>query len=84
MALSMTIQTQYGLSVADAYHRVEGFELLSKARARFRLRAYANASMAAIADTAYVFDYDLNGPGPLAQAYLHLKSLPEFAGATDC
>jgi hypothetical protein len=27
---------------------------------------------------------DLSGPNFIAQAYLHLKSLPEFAGATDC
>lgn len=29
-------------------------------------------------------DYDLNGANPIKQAYLHLKSLPEFEGAIDC
>jgi hypothetical protein len=28
--------------------------------------------------------YDINGENPIKQAYLHLKTLPEFAGAVDC
>jgi hypothetical protein len=32
----------------------------------------------------FSFIPDLAGPNFIAQAYLHLKSLPEFAGATDC
>jgi hypothetical protein len=31
-----------------------------------------------------MFDHDLNGANFIAQAYEHLKTLPEFAGATDC
>lgn len=30
------------------------------------------------------FSYDLNGENAIKQAYLHLKSLPEFVDATDC
>lgn len=30
------------------------------------------------------FSIDLDGPNPIKQAYLHLKTLPEFADATDC
>jgi hypothetical protein len=29
------------------------------------------------------FPYDLNGPNPIKQAYLYLKTLPEFADAVD-
>lgn len=32
----------------------------------------------------YKFQIDMNGDNPLRQAYKHLKTLPEFAGATDC
>ena len=32
----------------------------------------------------YEFILDLDGPNPIKQAYLHLKSLPEFADAVDC
>lgn len=30
------------------------------------------------------FSLDLDGPNHIKQTYLHLKSLPEFADATDC
>lgn len=30
------------------------------------------------------FPHDLEGPNPIKQAYLHLKTLPEFADAIDC
>ena len=32
----------------------------------------------------YIFNYNINGENPIKQAYLHLKTLPEFAGAVDC
>lgn len=32
----------------------------------------------------HYFDYDINGENPIKQAYLHLKTLPEFADAVDC
>jgi len=32
----------------------------------------------------YIFSANLNGGNFIAQAYEHLKTLPEFAGATDC
>ena len=32
----------------------------------------------------YAFNVDLNGGNFIQQAYAHLKSLPEFAGAVDC
>jgi hypothetical protein len=32
----------------------------------------------------YKFQIDLQGGNPLEQAYKHIKTLPEFAGAVDC
>jgi hypothetical protein len=32
----------------------------------------------------HLFVPNLNGENFIAQAYRHLKTLPEFAGATDC
>ena len=32
----------------------------------------------------HIFNYNINGENPIKQAYLHLKTLPEFAGAVDC
>lgn len=34
--------------------------------------------------TSTGFDVTLNGNNFIAQAYAHLKTLPEFAGAVDC
>lgn len=33
---------------------------------------------------SYQFPLDLNGGNPIKQAYEYLKTLPEFANATDC
>ena len=33
---------------------------------------------------AHFFDHDLGGSNAIKQAYLHLKTLPEFEGAVDC
>jgi hypothetical protein len=40
--------------------------------------------MPAFGDAEYSCAYDLDGANPIRQAYLHLKTLPEFANATDC
>jgi len=37
-----------------------------------------------LADRSVDFPIDLDGPNPIKQAYLHLKTLPEFADAIDC
>ena len=43
-----------------------------------------SAASAAILNQTFQFPLDINGPNPIKQAYLHLKTLPEFANATDC
>jgi len=35
-------------------------------------------------NAGYIFKPELEGDNFIKQAYKHLKSLPEFAGATDC
>lgn len=37
-----------------------------------------------VAERFFAFTLDLEGPNPIKQAYLHLKTLPEFADAIDC
>lgn len=32
----------------------------------------------------YEFPFDINGSNVIAQAYVHIKTLPEFVGAVDC
>lgn len=41
-------------------------------------------SQKTVASKKYTFFYELEGPNPIKQAYLHLKTLPEFADAIDC
>ena len=39
---------------------------------------------ASLGSKEYEFSVDLEGPHPIKQAYLYLKTLPEFADAIDC
>ena len=84
MALKKTVVTAHGLTVADAYHRVESVQLPSKNEMQFVVRSYADQSKPFFAEKSFGCAYDLIGANPIAQAYNHLKTLPEFAGATDC
>ncbi len=85
MALKKTVQTPQGFNAADAYHRVEGVRLQGKDQIAFQLRSYKDDSgVAHFNDVAHACAYELSGANPIAQAYNHVKSLPEFAGAQDC
>jgi hypothetical protein len=86
MAFKKTVNTQIGVSINDAYHRVEFVTIgKNKKRIDFHLRSYKDANSASwVSDELHACEYDINGTNPIAQAYVYLKSLPEFAGATDC
>jgi hypothetical protein len=51
---------------------------------RFHCRAYKATDKPFIAEVVYTIGYTLDGDNPVRQAYLHLKTLPEFANAVDC
>ena len=84
MALNKSTTTLQGLEVIDAYHRVEELCLVTKQTMTFHVRSYKNVAFLSFADNGYYCAYDINGENPIKQAYLHLKTLPEFATATDC
>ena len=85
MALEKSVITAQGFDADDAYHRVEGVQLLGKANMIFQVRSYKDRSrVLAFGDSAYQAAYSLEGANPIAQAYTYLKTLPEFAGAIDC
>jgi hypothetical protein len=84
MALKKTASNAQGFTAVDAYHRVENVILVGKDRIAFNVRAYKEQGLPFFADENYNCAYELNGSNPIAQAYAHLKSLPEFAGAVDC
>jgi hypothetical protein len=84
MALLKTISTIHGFEVVNAYHRVEGISIESKNNIRFYVRSYKNTGLPFFDEKVVSAAYNLDGKNPIAQAYEHLKTLPEFAGATDC
>lgn len=84
MALKKTVTTVHGIEVIDAYHRVEGIQLIGKDQITFNARSYKDPMFPFFEEKVAVCDYDMNGANPLAQAYAHLKTLPEFADAVDC
>jgi hypothetical protein len=84
MALKQKISTVSGIEVDDAYHRVERVTLVNKTSITFAVNAYKDSEIEAyITSKFYSCDYDISGNNPIAQAYMHLKTLPEFAEAKD-
>jgi hypothetical protein len=85
MALKQKISTVSGIEVDDAYHRVEQVSLVNKSNISFAVNAYKDSeNKTYITSKFYSCQYDLAGKNPIAQAYAHLKTLEEFAGAEDC
>jgi 5-methylcytosine-specific restriction endonuclease McrBC regulatory subunit McrC len=84
MALKKTIITGFGITVNDAYHRIEGVQLISKDKITFQVRASIDGQKPHFQDVLFVCNYVLTGENPIKQAYEYLKTLPEFAGAIDC
>jgi hypothetical protein len=84
MALKKNANSIYGIAVDSAYHRVESVAIQGKDKIYFSLKSYASVENQPFAEKSYSCEYALEGANPIAQAYEHLKTLPEFAGATDC
>lgn len=84
MALRKSVKSIYGIDVNGAYHRVESVAIQGKDKIYFALKSYASVENPSFAEKSYSCNYSLDGANPIAQAYDHLKTLPEFAGATDC
>jgi len=76
-----------GVTIPDAYIRVNSFSG-SKSHIAFNVGFYGPANEQGEREMfdqqAYQCAYDLNGSNAVQQAYDHLKTLPEFAGAKDC
>ena len=84
MALNKTTTSPQGFEAVNAYHRVQGLCLVTNQNITFQVYAYKDVTFPAFAASNYSCAYDINGENPIKQAYLHLKTLPEFATATDC
>jgi hypothetical protein len=85
MAIKQNEMTDFGLEIKDAYARVESVTLTSKNIISFVLKSYvSDANSNSFKQRVFGCAYDINGTNPIAQAYQHLKTLPEFANALDC
>ncbi len=85
MALTKSIKTEWGIEVEKAYSRIENVTLTAKDKITFHVRYYVlKEKVPFFTEKVFGCDYDLNGENPIKQAYLHLKTLPEFADAVDC
>lgn len=84
MALKKSVQTAFGVNVQDAYHRVEGVQLVAKNQITFRVRSSVDGVFPHFDDVGYKCEYDIQGDNPIRQAYQHIKTLPDFSDAIDC
>jgi len=82
MALKQTFE-HCGITVKDGYLKVSEFSG-DKTDVGFSIAFKANLEANAIKYERFNFVPNLDGQNFIAQAYTHLKTLPEFAGATDC
>jgi hypothetical protein len=87
MALKKTYEkTEEGFSGSlvcnDAYCKIETISG-SKSQIDFNLYIYANDKIIATKRYAFTPSVADGSDNFIKQAYLHLKSLPEFAGAVD-
>lgn len=84
MALKKDITTRQGIEIKDAYFRVVNLTLNGKSGMQFVVAFSKDAQSPAIDSTSHDCAYSLSGANPIAQAYEHLKTLPEFTGSQDC
>lgn len=84
MAIKKDTTTVHGFTVPGAYHRVDNVTIVGKNKIMFHVYKYVDASKPFFAEQAFESEFDLLGENPIAQAYAHLKTLPEFVDAVDC
>ena len=87
MALQATLvkTSNFGqeTTLSDLYIKVVSIQA-TKDHVQAFVTAFAEANGNSLFTNVHLFAFDLDGPNPIKQAYLHLKSLPEFADAVDC
>jgi hypothetical protein len=86
MALKLDYTTDSGIAVKDAYCRIDEVFILKKSKMDLMVNYYANATAASPFYRERVdASFDLfSKSNAIAQGYQTLKTLPQFAGASDC
>jgi hypothetical protein len=86
MAIQKThrFDTEFGaVTVAECYIKVPMVEV-NKSEGMATVSFFDKPNGKLLKSVIYPMPHNLNGSNALAQAYNHLKTLPEFAGAIDC
>jgi len=84
MAFSLTVNQETGITVSNAYVRIDSISIRKGAIGNAVVKFFVEPTKAPFESRDFIFLYELDGPNPIKQAYLHLKTLPEFADAVDC
>tara|TARA_R110002096_G_C14370952_1_gene704859 strand:+ start:524 stop:784 length:261 start_codon:yes stop_codon:yes gene_type:complete len=80
---SHEFDTDFGsVAVPECYIKVSMVEV-NKVNGMANVSFYDNPNGKLLETKIYPVPHDLNGSNALVQAYLHLKTMPEFAGAID-
>ena len=73
------------LEIPSAYWKVESVtSTKTESSCVVSISRIIEDNQTAVETKQYSFATDMQGDNPIRQAYKHLKTLPEFAGATDC
>jgi hypothetical protein len=87
MALRHSFTDQFGTIHSAAYHRIEVMGSMTSMTARVVIYHDASARASGVPPLSEMhvpFVPEDSGVNVVAQAYAHVKSLPEFSGAVDC
>jgi hypothetical protein len=85
MALKKSFEVTSGLVAQDAYVRVQNVSIVHGEQAGATIHVYVNdQAKEPVKVLCYGFQHSHNNGSAVAQAYNHIKTLPEFAGAVDC
>ena len=71
------------ITFPDCYIRVTFLES-TKLTSKVTYGIFKSAEEKLLRKSEFIFTHNLDGKNFIAQAYDHMKTLPEFAGATDC
>jgi hypothetical protein len=82
---TVTLKTNFGTDAefTNAYVRVDSVKV-EKNFAQALVHTHKEKNGQVLQQKGYSFEYNIDGLNPIAQTYIHLKSLSEFSGATDC
>jgi hypothetical protein len=85
MSKDFTFKSKYGVDVvvSNCYIKVDSVNV-TNLNATAVINFINVEKSCVIEELLCQFAYDINGENPIKQSYLYLKTLPEFASATDC